>query len=133
MGLRIYKNHELLTKPLPECPSNLGVRVMTAVALRRVPAFNDALALTQSDSRKFSFGQCGRRLGVGAPSNIRSTLPVSCLFAKEGIIAGSGYNLWKVPPASISIHAAGSQGATLSTVPGQMKSYHKRGAVRSNL
>ena len=57
---------------------------------------------------------------------------MSCLFAKESVIAGSGYNRWKVSPASISIHPAGSQGATLSNVPGQMKSYHKRGAVRSN-
>ena len=57
---------------------------------------------------------------------------MSCPFAKESVISGSGYNRWKVPPASISTHAAGSHGATLSTVPGQMKSYHKRGVVRGN-
>ena len=95
--------------------------------------FTKPWPLTPRGDRKFPFGQCGRRPGVGTPSNIRSTLPVSCFVAKESVIAGSGYNRWKVPPASISTHAAGSHGATLSTVPGQMKSYHKRGVVRSNL
>ena len=43
MGLSIYKNHELLTENPQECPSNLGVRVMTVVGLHRAPTFNDAL------------------------------------------------------------------------------------------
>ena len=88
--------------------------------------FTKPWSLAPSDSRKFSFGQCGRRPGVGTPSNIMNTLHMSLFFAKPDC---------KPLESFLGVHCHSSSRisrSSLSTVPRQMKSYHKRGVVRSN-